>query len=462
MFKLRVLSSYLGTGLVIATGIAVNLVSLPQARAQTNLNLQTQLNILSPPPLTVIFPGVTPQGIDIKTERLLTLKDGTCVSSTSPQAQKFVEQQRAIGTRKGLAAEELDKSGSPKKYMDYLRDFIAAEQNRAKLRAGGPKLPPLRFGCDNQLSLAQLSLQLNPTYETNILKMGNNSSSGQSVGFGGTFLATGPGLRSLDLIALSGSEASARYSPNSSPSVDAISSYAAYQMFLHADGYVQVNNQPKQPPTYSSNIGENFDNSKATVVSGMTTIDTLTLAVQNQTAFSPTFLAEKTDFLTPQFTLSKQNINLDGQNPKACVNVTGSSSFCDFASLSLTVGQSFADVVTQENVNAAGTVAIGRKFDQTDWSLSLQATATTKHYEHFVGGRDDLLLQVGPALSYSAPSFAMFNDAFKGIIDTGQVSFSLPVTYYKNYSTVSAAVWSGWIIMPTLTVAFCSGCPAPK
>jgi hypothetical protein len=458
MVEQRIVSSnYLCTVLAIATGIAVNLVSPLSAQAQTNLNLQTQLNILSPPPLTVISPAVTTQGVDIKTERFLTLSDGACVSSTGPQAQRFVEEQKSIETKRAPAAAQLDRSGRPKTYMDYLRNYIEKEQNKPKV-LGGPKLPGPKFGCASQPSTAQLSLQLNPTYETNALKAGNNSSSGQSAGFGGTFLATGPGMRALDLIAISGSEASARYSPNFSPSVDSISSYAAYQMFLHADGYVQANNQPTQPPTYWNNIGENFDNSKATVVSGMATVDMLTLAVQNQTAFSPTFRTEKTDFLTPQFTLSKQNINLDGQNPQPCVNTIGSKSFCDFASLSLNVGQSFADVVTQENVNAAGSVAIGRKFDQTDWSLSVQAAATAKHYEHFVGGRDDLLLQVGPGLNYSAPSIALFNGAFKGIVDTEQVTFSLPVTYYKNYSTVSAAQWSGWIIMPTLTVAFCTGC----
>jgi hypothetical protein len=446
MFTQRIVSfNYLGTGLAIATGIAVNLVSALNAEAQTNLNLQTQLNILSPSPL-----NVTPQGVDIKTERFLTLKDGACVSSTGPQAQALVEQQRS--TKSGAIASQRNKSGEPKTYMDFLREYIETEQNNVK--ALGPKLPGPKFGCASQPSTAQLSLQLNPTYETNILKAGNNSSSGQSAGFGGTFLATGPGLRALDLIAISGSEASARYSPNFSPSVDSLSSYAAYQMFLHADGYVQLTNH--KDLTYWKDIGENVDNTKETVVSGMATVDMLTLAVQNQTAFSPTFRTEKADFLTPQFTLSKQNINLDGQNPKPCLNTTGNMSYCDYASLSLTVGQSFADVVTQENVNAAGSVAIGRKLDSTDWSLSVQATATAKHYEHFVGGRDDLQLQVGPALSYSAPSFVAFG------VDVGQVTFSLPVTYYKNYSTVSTAQWSGWIVMPTLTVALCSGCPAPK
>ena len=34
------------------------------------------------------------------------------------------------------------------------------------------------------------------------------------------------------------------------------------------------------------------------------------------------------------------------------------------------------------------------------------------------------------------------------------MAFTLPVNYYQNYSTIIKDSWNGWIVMPTLTLAF--------
>jgi hypothetical protein len=299
----------------------------------------------------------------------------------------------------------------------------------------------------------KVSLPLNPTYETDVLKTGNNSSHGGSFGVGGNVLVTTAGLqgRPADLVVMYAAEASSRYTPStfSSQNVDSTNLYLAYQAFLHADGYYRDGTpvkdiDPSKPPAKVPDAG-------------MTTVDTVAFAIQNQTAFVPTFHAEKADFLTPQVTLSSQNINLNGPNPKPCVNAIGSQqSFCNYANFSLTVGQSFSDVVTQQNVNAAASATIGWKPDKTDFNFYLQTTATGKHYENFVGGRDDLLLQAGVVLTYSPSCPPNLDPKLCPVASdpTPSLTFSLPVTYNKNYSTVSAAAWSGWVIMPTLTIAF--------
>ena len=88
------------------------------------------------------------------------------------------------------------------------------------------------------------------------------------------------------------------------------------------------------------------------------------------------------------------------------------------------------------------------RIDKTDWKVTLPITATARAYEDVVGGRDDLLLQIGPALTYASQTYAdRSGDAYA-------VQFSLSATYNRNFSTVAASAWRGYIVMPTLTLAF--------
>lgn len=412
MVAQRVMSSkYLGIGLAIATGVAFNLGSSLHAQAQ-DLNLQTQLNILSPLPLQV-----TPPATDVSTTST-TLKLRSAVKS--PNCPITAAQQASI-------------DDYLKRYPDatvYQFNQYNQDQTKKMKIKGVPNPVPDLTCSTGQPTKIKVSLPLNPTYETDVLKTGNNSSHGESFGIGGNVLITSAGLRPFDQVVMYAAEASSRYTPSafSSQNVDSINSYMAYQAFLHADGYYRdgsiiKNIDPSTPPTKVPDAN-------------MTTIDTVAFAIQNQTAFMPTFHKEKTDFFTPQFTLSSQNINLDDPKHTAECGMN-LQAFCHYANLALTVGQSFSDVTTQQNFNVAGSATLGWRIDG-NWSLLLQTMATGKEYENFVGGRRDLLLQAGPALTYA----------------NGNVSLQLPVTYFKNYSTVSTAAWSGLVIQPTLTISF--------
>jgi hypothetical protein len=126
--------------------------------------------------------------------------------------------------------------------------------------------------------------------------------------------------------------------------------------------------------------------------------------------------------------------------------------FCYYLDLSLTAGQTLSDVPTQQNTNFTASVSPGVRIDGTNWKVTLPAVATSRFYNDVVGGRRDVLFQVGPNLSYSAPP-------------TGPgvpfISFSIAATYNQNFSTLATASWRGVIIQPTLTIAFLPELP-PK
>jgi hypothetical protein len=448
--------NYVGIGLAIATGLAVNLGSSLQAQAQdlSLLNLQTQLSIQTPP-ISAQMPNANAAPKSSQTEFLLTSGKTVCVPTPLVERVKAAAASRYNKNKNGVTTEDIKSV-----IQEILNDQESPDTSRrisAKALAAAIKINP---GCLTQQPVTvTISFPFNPTYESNILKSGNNSSPGESAGFGGNALiATGVKDRPWDLVAFGGGEASARYTPKSSPSFDNLTSQAAYQMFLYAYGY---NPDTKSP---ANNLVPGSPNLPPP---GMITFETLTFGYQNQTAFAPTFKAEKADLMTPQAIYSIQNISLDDPNSKPCGAVSNgpngtvidSRSFCHYANFSITAGQTFSDVKTLQNVNFAASATLGWNITPA-LSLTLPATATAKSFEDVIGGRRDLLLQAGPVLSYSSTLDALcppksVRDEFNYCYDEHpRFTFSLPVTYYRNYSTLSTAAWSGWVIMPTLTIAF--------
>jgi len=298
----------------------------------------------------------------------------------------------------------------------------------------------------NPQPVVKFSAPFNPTYESNVLKSDLNNSHGASVGFGGALqlvelAPTAPGGRTFDVIALSEQAQSVRYSQYSSKSFDTFITQGAYQHFLGAFGYqsdgrlipVTVDT-PKQdiPPL------------------NMITIDSVAFGFQDQPVFTPGFRSESVDLFTPQVTFNRQNqdLSFDGKSCWAQVLDPRQKGFCYYTDLSLTLGQTFSDVSSQENANIALAATPGWRIPYSDLKLALPMTATARAYEHVAGGRDDLLFQVGPALTYAPAAISDklgYAYAF---------NFSLSLTYNQNYSTLPTAAWRGYIAMPILTVAF--------
>jgi hypothetical protein len=362
---------YLVFSLTVSMAVAAVIASVGESRAQADLNLQTQSEIIAAP-----FSLRDPKRVDV--ERAAT------------------------------------------RSRDCPEDVICPET------AFG--VDPTKLG---QPTSVRFTFPFYGTYETNVFKSNTIVQPDTSYGFGGGWsVVTGVGPeRPFDLVALGAGSSSQRYNSFPSQSSDVATLQAFYQFFLgayRADGSSVF-------PTPGSAVPSPGGIPSA----GMATIDTIAVGVVNLTSFAPFYSKEKGDFFTPQISLARQNINLG--DPNGCVTASGTRNFCYFANVSITPAQTFSDVTTQVNTSVAVAGSIGARIDHTNLTAQLASTVTGKGYEYFPGGREDLLVQIGPNLQYG------INSCFNA---------SLSVTYYRNYSTVNAAAWNGFIVQPTLNVIF--------
>jgi hypothetical protein len=300
----------------------------------------------------------------------------------------------------------------------------------------------LQYGvnfCSYSATTLKVKFPFNPTYETNVLKSNQNNSPGTSAGFGGSVEMVGPGLRKLDLVGMSAQTQSVRYGQFSSKNFDAITAQVAYQFFI--DAYA-LELDGRRRPIYADMPKEQL----APV--NMITVDTVAVGFQNQLTYIPPFNIEQVNLFTPQVSFNHINMPLFGGGQcSLAIPDPSRNGYCYYADISVTLGQTFADVGTQENANLTVAMTPGWRVDNTDWTVTLPATITARDYQNVVGGRRDVLWQIGPTVAYAPPTFV--ETAF-----ITSVTFKLSVTYNQNYSTIAKDAWHGIIVMPTLTVAF--------
>ena len=306
------------------------------------------------------------------------------------------------------------------------------------------------------------SVPFNPTDETNVLKANLNNSPGTSWGYGGMLQAFVPVTTaahpSFDVVGFSAQSQSVRYAQYPTKSFDSITTQAAYQFFLDATGIESNGLRPQGlgPDGAPSRFSITRDTPKdqidigAIPPVGMITIDSVAFGFQNQTVFTTAFHKETVDLFTPQITFNRQNQDLSGNGAscRAAIPDPRKDGFCFYADFAVTFGQTLSDVASQTNTNLAFSVTPGVRIPSTDWKFTLPVTVTGREYENVVGGRQDALFQIGPALTYAPPSFTSRDGQIYA------VTFSLPVTYNRNYSMVAVDAWHGFVVMPTLTVAF--------
>jgi hypothetical protein len=397
------------------------------AQAQADLNLQTRLQIFSPP-ITALPLNTAPAKDQIR------LANNQCVSKNAPQVQRALTYHNSVHAP--ITVEHYVQ------HPEQLeQDFIEAVRAVRGRRHGGEQefvtvvLPNVACTTAQPTNLL-ISGPFNPTYESNVLKSNTNVQRDISQGFGGSMLLTGPGLkdRAFDLVAFGVTSASARYSAFPSKSFDALSEQGFYQIFLGAFSY-----DDKRTPSKIYPGAPNIPSS-----SNLITIDTLSLGYQNQTAFTPGYRIETADLFTPQATLSRQNISLLGGDPVNQCNASSGLGYCHYADLATTVGHTFSDVATLQNTNVAVSATLGWRIDHSDWKLTVPVVVTAKDFDNVVGGRRDAMVQGGAVLSYVLPT------------KSGEPSLSLSLagTYYRNYSTLAAATWHGFVIQPTITIGF--------
>jgi hypothetical protein len=400
---------------------------------------------------------------DHKPEIPLSDKEKTQLEEGNVRAarllNKALEALRLILEKNRMTLLEVQSDGSIKYYEVQSDGSIKYhEENAPDFKKTLPSISStdqlkINLCKDQQPLTVKFSFPFNPTDESNVLKSNENIHADRSLGFGGTVqvISGASKDRPYDLIGFSVQSASARYQNFPSKSLDSLIMQGAYQFFLGAYGYRYEDGQPSELPPKPK---RDFDMPPP----GLITVDTLTLAIQNQIAYTPPFRLETADLLTPQVTLSRQNWSLaGGDRSNVCEGAIPDfkkNGFCYYTNLSVTAGQTSSDQPTLENANLAVSAALGKRFNETDWKLELQTVVTGRDYENVPGGRHDLFLQIGPNLTYQHTEPE--TDKSLGQITT---TFSLPVTYYQNYSTISKDAWQGWIVMPTLTLAFQ---PLPK
>jgi hypothetical protein len=464
-------AKHLFVGVAILSVFALGAAS--EANAQIDPNLQSRIITLSPP-ITVLTPEVNSETNSVAVEAGRQLRtDAPCLPDDwyeknhlrfgnpkradpklADRAVQALNTVRKAAGKKELTREhfiKLSEGGVDVKKI--LRETeqqpgFAEDKNIQKVHEEALQQVGIQFTCGKpQVPGMKVSFPFNPTYETNALKSDANAHPDWSLGFGGGILVTGPGLdgRPYDVVAFNAQSASARYSAFPSKSLDTLTEQGIYQIYLGAY-------HPDWSPI----------DAKSGQITNLLTIDTLALGFVNQTAYLPGYRVETADLFTPQFTLARQNIPLSrdvcqtlpapsptpakspapGAPPSpAPPDPRGS---CYYVDLALTVGQTFSDVTTQQNTNVAVSATPGLRIDNSNWKVTLPMVATAREYDNVLGGRQDVLLQVGPAATFTLPTA-------KG---APSLMLSLAATYNRNYSTLSTAAWRGYIIQPTLTAAF--------
>jgi hypothetical protein len=415
LFVLAAVTLFLANGVVVAP-----------ASAQ-ELNLADRLQILSPP--TNFF----------QLQPCRSKNDPPLAATPQKPGKK-----NPFADIPGLEVPDLrpihpDATVKPRAKIDLQKEKEEEEKFTAFYTPPNPNCPT------KQPTNVVFNFPINPTYESNVLKSSSSIDNGGSFGFGGGVQITTAGLESRpwDLIAFSATSASARYVGFPAKSVDAVSEQWAYQIFLHAIYYPDHQHpadiyDPAHPP-------------KDQLYIGTMTVDTLSFGVINQTAYTPGLRRETADLFTPQFTLARQNISLFGigddptDNQCWTSNKKAGPGFCHYLDLSLTGGTTFSDVTAQQNLNISAAANLGWRVAGCDWKIALPTVLTARYYENVLGGRQDLLLQVGPTFTYTPPQPPAGQLAY---------TFSVAMTYNQNYSSLATAAWRGVIVQPTLTLAF--------
>jgi len=407
--------------LLLLSVVAIGIASNDRAQAQPDPNAQERANTLT---------------------SSYSLKSATSDQSTTvcqaPKTEPHHLDKAAIVAR-GISEGVIPFPDALRRTRDVLTALQADKPLTDSLYA---VYYPVNFCDPKQKTVVKLSALSNPDYETNVLKSNTNVQHDTSYAYGGNLLVTTGGFRDFDIMGMSIGSASARYDKFPAKSSDVLNTQGIYQFFLRAtanDGATIIDRNTR------------YDKIPA---AGLITVDTVALGFVNLSNYTPTFQTRTSNLFTPQATYTHQNTALFGNgDDNVCKgsqrqpDIKKTYGFCNYIDVSFTVGRTFADVETLENVNAALEVNVGHRLDGTDLKFAVKTTLTGKHFENVPGGREDRQLQVAPTLTYSPPPLKTAEGNFAP-------TFTVPVTYTVNNSTLAKAEWHGVVVMPTLTLAW--------
>jgi hypothetical protein len=162
---------------------------------------------------------------------------------------------------------------------------------------------------------------------------------------------------------------------------------------------------------------------------GTATTDILTVGLDGTSVYESGFGAEEIAIATPSIGWSRSNIGL-GNN---LCGAKGSESYCYYADVSVSLGESLADVQSQINSWAVAQMTVGWRPPVKNLSVWATGSMQGAVYSDFPGGRQDLIFIGTGNLSWlAAPNITM----------------SAGVKFTQQISSQSDLDWNGFNLFP--------------
>ncbi len=163
--------------------------------------------------------------------------------------------------------------------------------------------------------------------------------------------------------------------------------------------------------------------------SGTATTDIFTLGLDGTSVYEPGFGAEEISIATPSIGWSRSNIGLGN----GTCGAKGNEAYCYYADVSVSLGESLADVQDQTNSWAEIDTTLGWR--PAVKNLSVWATGSVQGavYSDFPGGRQDLIfIGTGNVSWLAAPNITM----------------SAGVKFTQQLSSQTDLDWNGFNLLP--------------
>jgi len=378
-------------------------MGLQPSSAQPDLNIQSRIEALTPPPpIITSVPTVRTTIIQRDEPRTRTIR------KTVKRSDSEIE---ADIQKKGRASPEAVRAMTSAARVETAKALgIPTTRTKVEKKTEIVRVTRSVTVVDPPKTTFVVSIPFGASYESNVFKTHLNVQDG-AVFTGGVGAALNVPVGKEDTFTFSAASTSGRYPEFPQLNFDSITAIANYRHVI--GGYFPI-------------AGAEFPNTRV--------MDTVDVRVTTSSSLEPLFRRETITFVTPSATVGRSNIPLSN-------GLCGEKrdNFCYFADIAGNVGYSFSDVLAQENLNAFAAATLGWRLPESKLTIAVGGRVAGRHYTNFPGSRDDITLSGGPNILWSLYP---------------NVTASFGVTYYQQYSTVDRARWNGIIALSSLTAKF--------
>jgi hypothetical protein len=258
--------------------------------------------------------------------------------------------------------------------------------------------------------VAEVSLTLGPTFDTNVPKSNLNPESD----FSGTLAPAGrltvPIGDQADQLVIAAGTSTVRFSHLTAQDFDVVLASAAYD-------WIKLISDPRY------------------ATPGTTRREVLQFAIGSQTAFEPTFRDEKIYFVTPNVSMNWLNLPISSD---ICSAGAKSEAFCHYVDISIRLAHAFSDVPAAQNTSVSLSGRLGWRFPKQALSATFGGSLTGKTYPDFPRGREDIVLVIGPRFDKVLSDY---------------VTANIGMTYTRQFSSVAASEYDAFAIAAQLVLS---------